>query len=192
MSRRNAARSRITQSFRVCPSEISDLRPQQLGVRDTQWDVPISCAYTRPSPSVNFFFTYLLARNVHQQSNGLFKLSTNSNSNIGNFDDPWGSALLAATVYHLALLTGNKTFIPKAELTRSALFATNAHPPHLHHHLSLLLIFFRTLIILLLLLCFTHANDGSGLLPIQQTHRTSRPTAGSRPWDWSSAAKIWN
>jgi hypothetical protein len=66
-----------------------------------------------------------------QQPNGLFKNyadgsnNNSSNSNNNNFDDASSSALLAATVYHLALLTGNKTFIPKAERTRAALFATN-------------------------------------------------------------------
>jgi hypothetical protein len=67
-----------------------------------------------------------------QQPNGLFKNYAdgfnnsygNSTSN-NNFDDASSSALLAATVYHLALLTGNKTFIPQAERTRAALFATN-------------------------------------------------------------------
>jgi len=33
--------------------------------------------------------------------------------------------LLAATVYRLALLTGNKKHVPQAELTRAALFASN-------------------------------------------------------------------
>jgi hypothetical protein len=67
-----------------------------------------------------------------QQPNGLFKNYAdgfnNSNGNgtsNNNFDDASSSALLAATVYHLALLTGNKTFIPQAERTRAALFATN-------------------------------------------------------------------
>lgn len=64
-----------------------------------------------------------------QQPNGLFKNYADAfnNSNSGNnFDDASSSALLAATVYHLALLTGNKTFIPQAERTRAALFATNS------------------------------------------------------------------
>jgi hypothetical protein len=41
------------------------------------------------------------------------------------FDDAASSALLAATVYHLALLTGNRKFIAQAERTLAALFATN-------------------------------------------------------------------
>jgi hypothetical protein len=67
-----------------------------------------------------------------QQPNGLFQNyadglnnSNSSNSSNNNFDDASSSALLAATVYHLALLTGNKTFIPQAERTRAALFAAN-------------------------------------------------------------------
>jgi hypothetical protein len=67
-----------------------------------------------------------------QQPNGLFKNyadgfnSSNGNGTTNNnFDDASSSALLAATVYHLALLTGNKTFIPQAERTRVALFAPN-------------------------------------------------------------------
>jgi len=65
-----------------------------------------------------------------QQPNGLFKnyadgFNGSTNSSSGNFDDASSSALLAATVYHLALLTGNKTFIPQAERTRAALFARN-------------------------------------------------------------------
>jgi hypothetical protein len=61
-----------------------------------------------------------------QQPNGLFKNYVDEfNSSNNNFDDASSSALLAATVYHLALLTGNKTFIPQAERTRAALFATN-------------------------------------------------------------------
>src|SRR6267154_1755838 len=74
----------------------------------------------------------LLTDRPMQQPNGLFKnyadgfnnSSSNSNSN-NNFDDASSSALLAATVYHLALLTGNRSFIPLAERTRAALFATN-------------------------------------------------------------------
>ncbi|KAI0274449.1 hypothetical protein BGY98DRAFT_1178430 [Russula aff. rugulosa BPL654] len=49
----------------------------------------------------------------------LFSYSNN------NFDDASSSALLAATVLHLALLTGDKTFIPQAERTRAALFAAH-------------------------------------------------------------------
>jgi hypothetical protein len=68
-----------------------------------------------------------------QQPNGLFKnyadgfnnSNGSSSSSNNNFDDASSSALLAATVYHLALLTGNKTFIPQAERTRAALFAAN-------------------------------------------------------------------
>ena len=60
-----------------------------------------------------------------KQPNGLFKNYADGRGNSNNFDDASSSALLAATVYRLALLTGNKTFIPQAELTRAALFATN-------------------------------------------------------------------
>jgi hypothetical protein len=42
-----------------------------------------------------------------------------------NFDDASGSALLAATVYRLAVLTGKTKFVSQAELTRVALFTTN-------------------------------------------------------------------
>jgi hypothetical protein len=65
-----------------------------------------------------------------QQPNGLFKNDAdgfnneNSNSN-SNFDDAPSSTLFATTVYHLARITGNKTFIAQAERTCAALFATN-------------------------------------------------------------------
>jgi len=62
----------------------------------------------------------------HLQSNGLFKNYADGNASNGdNFDDASSSALLAATVYRLALLTGNKKHVPQAELTRAALFASN-------------------------------------------------------------------
>ncbi|KAH9172576.1 glycoside hydrolase family 105 protein [Lactarius sanguifluus] len=64
----------------------------------------------------------------HLQANGLFKNYADRNT-TDNFDDASSSALLAATVYRLALLTGNETFITKAELTRAALFGTSATPP---------------------------------------------------------------
>ncbi len=67
-----------------------------------------------------------------QQPNGLFKNyadgfnnSNGKSSSNNDFDDASSSALLAATVYRLALLTGNKTFITQAERTRAVLFATN-------------------------------------------------------------------
>lgn len=59
-----------------------------------------------------------------QQPNGLFKNYADDN-NSTNFDDASSSALLAATVYRLVLLTGNKRFVQEAERTRAALFATN-------------------------------------------------------------------
>ncbi|KAH9035187.1 glycoside hydrolase family 105 protein [Lactarius pseudohatsudake] len=62
------------------------------------------------------------------QANGLFKNYADGNI-TDNFDDASSSALLAATVYRLALLTGDETFITKAELTRAALFGTSATPP---------------------------------------------------------------
>ncbi|KAH9965080.1 Six-hairpin glycosidase-like protein [Russula compacta] len=51
------------------------------------------------------------------QPNGLFKNY--------QFRRRSSSALLAATVYRLALLTGNKSFVSHAERTRAALFAAN-------------------------------------------------------------------
>src|SRR6266702_3255854 len=59
-----------------------------------------------------------------QQANGLFKNYADQNY-ANNFDDASSSALLAATVYRLALLTGNKGFVREAERTRAALFAAN-------------------------------------------------------------------
>ncbi len=59
-----------------------------------------------------------------QQANGLFKNYADENS-TDNFDDASSSALLAATVYRLALLTGDETFVSEAERTRAALFAAN-------------------------------------------------------------------
>jgi len=58
------------------------------------------------------------------QSNGLFVNYADGKSN-NNFDDASSSALLAATVYRLAVLTGNTKFISQAELTRAALFTAN-------------------------------------------------------------------
>ena len=59
-----------------------------------------------------------------QQSNGLFTNYADGQSD-NNFDDAASSALLAATVYRLAVLTGKTKFVSKAELTRVALFTTN-------------------------------------------------------------------
>ena len=59
-----------------------------------------------------------------KQANGLFKNYADDNS-TNSFYDASSSALLAATVYRLALLTGNKKSVPEAERTRAALFATN-------------------------------------------------------------------
>lgn len=42
-----------------------------------------------------------------------------------NFDDAASSALLAATVYRLAILTGKTKYVSQAEITRAALFTTN-------------------------------------------------------------------
>ncbi|KAH9013652.1 hypothetical protein EDB83DRAFT_2529571, partial [Lactarius deliciosus] len=58
------------------------------------------------------------------QDNGLFKNYADGNS-TDNFDDASSSALLAATVFRLALLTGNKKFVREAERTREVLFAAN-------------------------------------------------------------------
>ncbi|KAI9463582.1 glycoside hydrolase family 105 protein [Lactarius psammicola] len=60
----------------------------------------------------------------HLQANGLFKNYADQNY-ANNFDDASSSALLAATVYRLALLTGNKKYVREAERTRAALFAAN-------------------------------------------------------------------
>ncbi|KAH9040705.1 Six-hairpin glycosidase-like protein, partial [Lactarius pseudohatsudake] len=60
----------------------------------------------------------------HLQANGLFKNYADQNY-ANNFDDASSSALLAATVYRLALLTGNKKYVRQAERTRAALFAAN-------------------------------------------------------------------
>lgn len=59
-----------------------------------------------------------------QQPNGLFKNYADDNS-TDSFDDASSSALLAATVYRLALLTGNKKFVREAGRTLAVLFATN-------------------------------------------------------------------
>ena len=59
-----------------------------------------------------------------QQASGLFRNYADANC-TQNFDDASSSALLAATVYRLALLTGNKKFVREAERTRAALFAAN-------------------------------------------------------------------
>jgi hypothetical protein len=59
-----------------------------------------------------------------QQPNGLFKNYADDNS-TDNFDDASSSVLLAASVYRLALLTGNKKFVREAERTLAALFTTN-------------------------------------------------------------------
>ena len=59
-----------------------------------------------------------------QQSNGLFMNYADGQTG-NNFDDAASSALLAATVYRLAVLTGKTKFVSPAELTRAALFTTN-------------------------------------------------------------------
>ena len=107
-----------------------------------------------------------------QQPNGLFKNYVDgfniSNSNSSNFDDASSSALLAATVYHLALLTGNKTFILQAERTRTALFATNgtSAPSPLILILILPLFFFFFFPLLLLLLHHHHHHPILFLQPL--------------------------
>ena len=60
-----------------------------------------------------------------QQSNNLFKNYADSTDST-NFDDAASTALLAATVYRLSLLTGTHTYLPFAERCRTALFFTNA------------------------------------------------------------------
>ncbi|ETW76346.1 hypothetical protein HETIRDRAFT_65769 [Heterobasidion irregulare TC 32-1] len=61
----------------------------------------------------------------HLQSNNLFKNYADSTDST-NFDDAASTALLAATVYRLSLLTGTHTYLPFAERCRTALFSTNA------------------------------------------------------------------
>ncbi|KAI0259577.1 Six-hairpin glycosidase-like protein [Gloeopeniophorella convolvens] len=65
----------------------------------------------------------------HLQPNGLFRNYADANASTANFDDASSSALLAAGVYRLALLTGNHKSVPLAERTRAALFANNASAP---------------------------------------------------------------
>ncbi|KAI0067410.1 hypothetical protein BV25DRAFT_1819734 [Artomyces pyxidatus] len=60
------------------------------------------------------------------QPNDLFKNYPDNATDPSNFDDAASTALLASTVYRLALLTGNHKFIPQAERSRQALFANNA------------------------------------------------------------------
>ena len=66
----------------------------------------------------------LFDRGYAQQSNGLFVNYADGLGN-NNFDEAVSSALLAATVYRLALLTWKTNFVPQAELMRAALFTTN-------------------------------------------------------------------
>ncbi|THH15899.1 hypothetical protein EW146_g4644 [Bondarzewia mesenterica] len=58
----------------------------------------------------------------HLQSNNLFKNYADG-SDSGNFDDASSTALLAATVYRLSLLTGTHTYLPYAERCRTTLFS---------------------------------------------------------------------
>ncbi|KAI0044627.1 hypothetical protein FA95DRAFT_1496728 [Auriscalpium vulgare] len=58
------------------------------------------------------------------QLNNLFKNYPDDWS-ATNFDDAASTALIAATVYRLALLTGNQTNIPRAEQIRQTLFSTS-------------------------------------------------------------------
>ena len=77
------------------------------------------CLHQSPAPH--------LLIHVHappQQPNGLFKNYADNNG-TDSFDDASSSALLAATVYRLALLTGNKKFVREAGRTLAALFAAN-------------------------------------------------------------------
>src|SRR5487761_641411 len=62
-------------------------------------------------------------RGYAQQSNGLFVNYADELNN--NFDDAARSALLAATVHRLVLLTGKTNFVPQAERLPAALFTTN-------------------------------------------------------------------
>ncbi|KAI0740138.1 Six-hairpin glycosidase-like protein [Earliella scabrosa] len=59
----------------------------------------------------------------HLQSSGLF---TNYADESSSFDDAAGTAILASTVYRLALLAGIHTHLPQAEMSRTALFAPAA------------------------------------------------------------------
>jgi hypothetical protein len=79
-----------------------------------------------------------------QQPNGRLKIYADgfNNNSSNNFDDASSIALLAAAVYHLALLTGNKTFIPKQ----------NGHAQPLRHNQQFRLVTLIPPLLLLLLL----------------------------------------
>ncbi|TBU36627.1 glycosyl hydrolase family 88-domain-containing protein [Dichomitus squalens] len=62
----------------------------------------------------------------HLQTTGLFK---NYADDSTSFDDASGTAILASTVYRLALLSGVHTNVPNAEKSRIALFAPSASSP---------------------------------------------------------------
>ncbi|KAI0052773.1 hypothetical protein FA95DRAFT_1553040 [Auriscalpium vulgare] len=59
------------------------------------------------------------------QSNNLFK-NYPDDSNSTNFDDAASTALIASTVYRLALLTGTHHYIPQAEKIRQTLFSASS------------------------------------------------------------------
>ncbi|TFY76092.1 hypothetical protein EWM64_g7921 [Hericium alpestre] len=56
------------------------------------------------------------------QSSGLFKNYADSNAS-NNFDDASSTAMMAATVYRMSLLTGKHTYLPDAERSRMALLS---------------------------------------------------------------------
>jgi hypothetical protein len=68
-----------------------------------------------------------------QQTNGMFK---NYVDQSNDFDDAASSALMAAAVYRLSLLTGVSTFVPNAEIARKALLAGNGTSATLSPHFT--------------------------------------------------------
>jgi hypothetical protein len=68
-----------------------------------------------------------------QRSSGLFGNYADDSS---TFDDAASTALLASTVYRLALLKSVHTFVPKAEQSRKALFAAATNGSGLAHFTS--------------------------------------------------------
>jgi hypothetical protein len=70
---------------------------------------------------------------ILQRSSGLFGNYADDSS---TFDDAASTALLASTVYRLALLKSVHTFVPKAEQSRKALFAAATNGSGLAHFTS--------------------------------------------------------
>jgi len=102
-------------------SQIDDLGNWVAEIHSAMYPYLVRTSFSTPNVFVDesSYLIYTL-----QQSNGLFKNYVDMTTG-NNFDDASSSALLAATVYRLVLLTGNKNFVPEAERTRAAIFATN-------------------------------------------------------------------